>query len=209
MRCAFVLLVLFAAVPSGITPVHAQDAPSRAAPVPVDGHPLMALGASEWIFAGGPAFGVSIFHSDPGHRYVLSSLSWGRVLTRLRGPGALRGQFMWAVEAIPLFGQSAPEGTVGIGFTPIVWRWNFAPRRNVAPFAEIAGGLLWTGEPVPARTTTTNFTAHIAYGVRYFLRPGRAFVASYRFHHISNGNRLERNPGVNAHVAQVGFSLVR
>jgi hypothetical protein len=54
-----------------------------------------------------------------------------------------------------------------------------------------------------------NFTAHIAYGLRYFMRPHTAFVASYRFHHISNGNRLERNPGVNAHVIQLGVSLLR
>jgi hypothetical protein len=62
---------------------------------------------------------------------------------------------------------------------------------------------------VPARTTTANFTAHVAYGLRYFVRPHLAFVAGYRLHHISNGNRLERNPGINAHVLQAGVSLLR
>ena len=68
---------------------------------------------------------------------------------------------------------------------------------------------LWTKDPVPARTTTTNFTAHAGAGLRIFIRPHDAFIISYRLHHISNGNRLERNPGVNAHVLQFGWSYLR
>lgn len=171
--------------------------------------PLFAVGATEWMVTAGPAFGVVVFHSSPGHKYLLSSLSWGRVLSGPIGPGVLRGRFEWAVEAVPLFAQYGPNDTVGVGVTPLTWRWNFAPAERIAPFAELAGGLLWTRSPVPPQTTRGNFTAHVSYGVRYFFRPRHAFVASYGFHHISNGNRLERNPGVNAHVVQVGFSLMR
>ena len=188
---------------------------AQACAVPVDaGHEepaldvLFAVGAAEWMLTAGPGLGVSIFHSERGHRYLLPSISWGRVLSKPLGPAGLRGRFEWAVEVIPIFGQFSPVDTWGVGVTPLLWRWNFEPRGNIAPFAELAGGALWTSEPVPARTTTSNFTAHAAYGIRYFLRPRQAFVASYRFHHISNGNRLERNPGVNAHVLQFGFTLM-
>jgi hypothetical protein len=93
--------------------------------------------------------------------------------------------------------------------TPLTWRWNFDARGKIVPFAELAGGLLWTQDAVPTGTTSGNFTAHATYGMRYFYRPRYAFVAEYSFHHISNGNRIERNPGVNAHVVQLGFSMMR
>ena len=157
---------------------------------------------------GGPAIGVVLFHSQGGHKYLLPSISWGRILSGPVGPGVLRGRFEWAVEVIPVFTQFNPERTYGFGVTPLLWRWNFDSRGNIAPFAELAGGALWTRDPVPAQTTTANFTAHASYGIRYFFRPNQAFVVAYRLHHISNGNRLERNPGVNAHVLQVGFSVM-
>ena len=38
-------------------------------------------------------------------------------------------------------------------------------------------------------------------------RAGRhGLIASYRLHHISNGNRLRRNPGVNAHMLTLGWT---
>jgi hypothetical protein len=99
--------------------------------------------------------------------------------------------------------------TIGFGVSPLVWRWNFQPRGKLAPFAELAGGALWTRDPVPENTTTANFTAHVGYGVRYFVWPQTAIVVGYRFHHISNGNRLDENPGINAHVLQFGVSFAR
>jgi len=170
--------------------------------------PLFSVGASEWMATAGPGFGVVLFNSSSDHKYMLSTVSWGRVLSGPLGPGVLRGRFEWAIELVPLFRQYTPDETVGAGITPLTWRWNFESHGRVAPFAELAGGLLWTRDPVPTGTTTANFTAHLTYGIRYFFHPRQAFVAGYTFHHISNGNRLEKNPGVNAQVLQVGISLL-
>jgi hypothetical protein len=200
-----IVLLLGPAVVRGQQPAGPNTTPTTAGAVA----PLFNVGASEWMVMAGPGFGISLFHSDPGHDYVLPSISWGRVLSGPIGPAALRGRFEWAVEVVPLFTQFNPLATYGFGVTPLVWRWNFEPRGQLAPFAEVAAGALWTRDPIPSETTTANFTAHAAYGVRYFVGPHHAVVASYRFHHISNGNRLERNPGVNAHVLQVGLSLMR
>jgi hypothetical protein len=62
---------------------------------------------------------------------------------------------------------------------------------------------------VPVRTTSANFKAHAGAGVRVLMAPRQALVFSYRFDHISNGNRLERNPGVNAHAIHVGYSFLK
>lgn len=196
MRLATALAMILAA---GVATASAQDASP----------PAFDLGASEWMITAGPGFGVTVFRSAEGHRYFLQALSWGRMLSGPLGTGAFAGQFQWSIEVVPLFGQYDPDSTYGVGVTPLLWRWNFRPRGKVAPFAELAGGGLWTRAPVPPGTTAANFTAHVGYGLRYFFSPGTALVTSYRFHHISNGNRLERNPGVNAHVLQVGVSVVR
>jgi hypothetical protein len=184
-----------------LTPIatHAQ----QRSPVPV-----LDVGTTEWMVTAGPALSVTMFHSEAGYRYFLQSLSWGRVLTRSRGPGFLRGQFEWSVELVPLFGQYQPETTYGVGVSPVLWRWNFEPHGNIVPFTELAAGALWTRDPVPARTSTANFTGHVSFGIRYFFRPRASVVAGYRFHHISNGNRIEHNPGINAHMLQFGVSLL-
>ncbi len=206
-----VWLVLLAGRAPAQTPVDGSPAaaPPEAAEAASNLEPFFAIQSSEWMVTGGPAFGVVILHSARGHRYILQTGSWGRVLTGPHLSGVFRGRFEWAVEAAPLFGQYSPDNVYGLGFSPLVWRWNFEPRGRLAPYAELAGGGLWTTNPVPERTTTANFTAHAGYGVRYFLRPRQAIVFTYRLHHISNGNRLERNPGVNAHVFLVGFSYHR
>jgi hypothetical protein len=199
-----IMLVAFATFGEAQTSAGASDSGGAN-----DIEPLLAVGASEWMVTAGPAFGAVVAHSAPGHSYFRSSVSWGRVLSEPWGPGFLRGRFEWAVEVVPLFAQFSPNDTFGAGLTPVTWRWNFDPRGRVAPFLEVAGGMLWTGEPVPPETTVANFTAHASYGVRYFYRPGHAIVIGYLFHHISNGNRLEKNPGVNAHIINVGLSVMR
>ena len=208
MRRVFTLtlLLLLACAPFGEAQTSADDTNGAGA---LDVESLLVVGSSEWMVAAGPAFGAVVAHSAPGHKYFRSSVSWGRVLAEPWGPGVLRGRFEWAIEVVPLFAQFNPDETLGVGVTPVTWRWNFDPRGKVSPFLEVAGGLLWTGEPVPPQTTAANFTAHASYGIRYFYRSRQALVIAYLFDHISNGNRLERNPGVNAHTVQVGLSLMR
>jgi hypothetical protein len=175
----------------------------------IDSGTLLTKGVTEWMFTAGASRAVEVFHSDGGHRFGLQAISWGRVLTESHLPGPFRGRFAWAFEAVPVFGQYQPTRTYGVGLSPLVWRWNFQGRARIAPYAELAGGGLWTTEPVPDRTTTANFMAHAGGGVRVFVKPHQSFVVNYWFHHISNGNRLDRNPGVNSHVVQVGFSYAR
>ena len=169
----------------------------------------MALGATEWMATFGSAWGVVVFHSAGGHNYLMQTVSWGRVLSGPKFPGALRGRFEWAFEATPVYGQYHPVKTYGFGVSPLVWRWNFEPRGRYAPFGQLSGGALWTRDPVPERTTTANFTANAGAGLRILFKSDQAVVLMYRFDHISNGNRLDRNPGVNAHALHVGLSLLR
>src|SRR5688500_7975438 len=93
-------LALVIALVLGSSAVHGQQI-SRQDSTPAAESTLASLfdvGASEWMVTAGPGFGISLFHSEPGHIYLVPSISWGRVLSRPVGPAALRGRFEWAIE---------------------------------------------------------------------------------------------------------------
>ena len=161
----------------------------------------------EWMAGVGAAWSIDLLQSAGGRQYVPVSVSWGRDVMRDAGPGWLRGRLMWAVELMPMYWQRQPTTTLGVGVSPLVWRWRFVPRDRAAPFAELAFGGLLTADPVPEGTEAANFIAHGGFGVRWRPASQLSVVTAYRFQHISNGNQLTTNPGVNAHVLWVGVAL--
>jgi len=157
----------------------------------------------------GYGWSIDLLQSAGGRRYVATTVSWGRDLTRDVGPRWLHGRLMWAVEAMPLYAQHAPSSTAGVGLSPLVWRWRFVPRPRAAAFAELAFGGLLTNNAVPEGTERLNFLTHGAIGVRWRPAARWSLVTAYRFQHISNGNQLTTNPGVNAHVLWLGLARSR
>jgi hypothetical protein len=95
---------------------------------------------------------------------------------------------------------------VGAGALPIVWRWRFVPGRLLAPYVELGFGGVFTRAPVPEGTQSANFIGHGGFGLRWRPAARLALVTAYRFQHISNGNHLRVNPGVNAHMVWLGLS---
>jgi hypothetical protein len=150
-----------------------------------------------------------VLQSAGGQRYAMPAVAWGRVLTDLRGPRWMRGRFEWVVEVAPYFVEWREGRARGAGVTPLGWRWNLEARGHLAPYVEVGGGALWTTEAVPAGTTGTNFTTHAGAGLRVLGTGGHGVIVGYRLHHISNGNRVARNPGVNAHMLMIGWTAIR
>ena len=191
------------AVNCGPPYAFAQSAPADQPPA------TAAPGNSEWQISIGLARSVNLFQSTSGRSYAVQTIGWGRDLTPEWGPGALRGRFVWAVEAMPLFAQFSPNTIYGIGFAPVVWRWNFVPRPRWSWFAELSMGGMWSTQAIPEGTSRGNFTAHWGAGVRLGASRPHAWSLAYRFQHFSNGNQLGSNPGVNAHVVLAGWSYRR
>jgi hypothetical protein len=168
---------------------------------------------AEWQLAAGIARSVDLYQSTAGRAYAVQTIAFARDLTRDIKLIGIRGRFAWGVEATPLFAQFNPSAIYGIGFAPVVWRWNFPEQPRWSAFAELSMGGLWTSEAIPEDTSRGNFTAHWGGGVRLRRRamqvhpgPSDAIVIAYRFQHFSNGNQLGSNPGVNSHVVLVGWS---
>ena len=147
------------------------------------------------MIAAGVAQSVNLFESTSGRAYAVQTIGWARELTRELGLGPIRGRFAWGVEAMPMFAQFEPSTIYGVGFAPVVWRWNFPPQPRWSAFAELSMGGLWTTDPIPENTSRANFTAHWGGGVRLRPRGAHALLLAYRFQHFSNGNQLGSNPG--------------
>ena len=168
--------------------------------------PVATCSANEWTLAAGLARSVNLFESTSGRSYAVQTIGYSRELTRELAFGPVRGKFAWGIEATPVFAQFSPSTIYGVGIAPVVWRWNFPPRRAWSAFAELSMGGLWTSDEIPEQTSRVNFTAHWGAGVRRPWRGANALLLAYRFQHFSNGNQLSSNPGVNSHVLLAGWS---
>ena len=162
--------------------------------------------ATEWNVSAGIANSVNLFDSTAGRNYAVQTIGYGRELTGDLKFIGIPGRFAWGIELMPVFAQYQPSDIYGFGVAPVVWRWNFPPRRKWSAFAELSMGGLWTSDKLPEETSQINFSAHWGGGVRLFPRGKHALLIGYRFQHFSNGNQLGDNPGVNSHVFIAGWS---
>lgn len=113
----------------------------------------------------------------------------------------------------------------GVSVTPIILRWNFRGTRRLTPWAQAAGGLLWTNHKYPAYgsaklslaengpnadASVWNFTPQGGVGVHYFVTPRRSIDFGANAVHISSASLGDRNPGVNASVQfTIGYTWWR
>ena len=164
-------------------------------------------GTVEISVIGGVTLPVALFEARSDHQLAMASVVIGRVMAG--GPG--RGSLELLVDVTPFFQVRQPELVRGWSIAPLFVRWNFPAVGDGAAriFAEVSGSLLFTTEPVPARTTTFNFIDQAGFGVRIEEGPRRAWLVGYRFQHISNAGRVKPNPGANFNFVYLGLSFLR
>jgi lipid A 3-O-deacylase len=125
----------------------------------------------------------------------------GNVLTSNHGPGWLNGNFEWNAEVMPyLTVFQPPVDAHGFAFNPVILRWNFASNRRVASYAELTGGVLFTGNDVPFNTNNVNFLPGAGYGMHIFTAPRQAITWEARYLHVSNASLANHNSGINASI---------
>ena len=163
-------------------------------------------GTVEISVLGGTSLPISLFRAKAGHNLTMASFQIGWVVSG--GPNGSNLQLI--LDATPLFQVRQPNAVKGWSVSPLFVRWNFPPasEKGVRIFGEIAGGWLFTAQPVPVRTTTFNFVDQAGFGVRIEESEGRAWLMGYRFQHISNGGRVKPNPGANFNFVYLGISFI-
>src|ERR1700751_2798373 len=132
-------------------------------------------------------------------------LRYGWVLTNLHGPGFVRGNFEYAVDAVPLFLVFQPANTAyGVGINPLGLKWDFVPHGRLLPYAELGGGMLFTKHDVPTGTSSVNFTPAAAFGM-HILGSEINWNLELRYMHISNAGLSSPNPGINTLQVRLGL----
>ncbi len=190
MKPIYVLFLLFGLFLAGSTlPVHAQQGPEDG------GHELQL-----WSSGG---YGVKGIASHTGVWIVGARYGW--ILTDLHGPGFLRGQFEYAVDAVPVFMLFQPTNTAyGAAIDPFSLKWDFERHGRIVPYIDLSGGALFTNVQAPPGTSRVNFTTSGALGL-HFLTKKTAWSADLRFMHISNAGIAADNPGINTMQLRLGI----
>jgi len=93
------------------------------------------------------------------------------------------------------------------GGSPIGAQVNFLHSRRIQPFLTSGGGFLYFNRQMFG-ATQFNFTAQLGAGVQVFTSRHRSLDLGYMYHHISNANLGNINPGMDSHVVFVGLSFV-
>jgi lipid A 3-O-deacylase len=124
--------------------------------------------------------GFGVTEDRGGFKFFMAGIHAGKVLTATQGPGILRGNFEFAMEAFPFWQSYTPTslrqncvlvanplfpadqeascsvpfkigGTfTGASITPVILRWNLVGTHRLAPWLQGAGGLLWTNHKYPS-----------------------------------------------------------
>lgn len=123
----------------------------------------------------------------------------------------------YVAEVVPLTLIGDPHTRNGsrtyakaIGGSPIGAQLNFRPYRRVQPFVTSGGGFLYFERPMFGTAQQFNFNAQLGAGLQLFSSSHRtALNLGYKYHHISNANMDDRNPGLDSHMFFVGVSFFR
>jgi hypothetical protein len=163
--------------------------------------------SSEWqVWTGG---GHAINGGQSGTGVWNLGLRYGIVITSPHGPGFLRGQLEYALDAVPAWVIVQRTNTAyGVGLNPFAFKWILAAPRKVKPYFEIEGGTLFTNTKVPEGTAHVNFTSSGAFGA-HILGEKHNWTAEVRFMHISNAGISNPNPGINTIQVRIGWGMFR
>jgi hypothetical protein len=172
--------------------------------------PAEAMQGKPWdigIYVGG---GTSVPGGTKDTQVINAGFRVGKILTNEIGSGILRGNFEYAVEALPLYTVLQPgKNAVGVGITPLVLKWNFTAPKKVSPYIELSGSALFTNNDVPRFTSNVNFISGASLGVHLFTHTNRAVTLAARYQHISNAGLSTPNPGINTVQFTIGYNWFR
>lgn len=127
----------------------------------------------------------------------------------------------WTVDGVPLALISLDRGgepgntggpkdvVYGAGIAPIGLRLDYEGFGWWRPYFATNVGFLMFEERIPATGTKFNYTWDFGVGAQLFVADDQAITLGYDFKHISNAYSGEENPGFDANLFYVGWSIFR
>ena len=153
-------------------------------------------GQHRWYLQGG--LGTNLDGSDPG--------SFGLV-------GAGLSHFFANGQSLNLelnglgFIQEG-EDAVGLNLA-LLHRWDFIRRPDWSLYIDGGVGVIGTTSPVPSEGSSLAFTPQAGGGATIRLANDQRLMLGLRWHHISNGNLFEDNPGQDSIYGYLGINFPR
>ena len=102
---------------------------------------------------------------------------------------------------------SQPVQDTGGGNFNLLFRWHFMARETWSLFIDGGVGLLLTDDDVPHDATSYNFTPQAGTGLSFDAGDTNRAMIGVRWHHISNANLDNRNPGRDSLQVWAGLSM--
>jgi hypothetical protein len=102
------------------------------------------------------------------------------------------------------------EYVYGAGLNPVGLQMNFRRGKRIQPLWDFEGGFLYfTRQVLAADGSRFQFTVGTGPGVQFYITHRSALTVGYRYHHLSNANISNHNPGVDTNQLYFSFSLFR
>jgi len=89
----------------------------------------------------------------------------------------------------------------------LLFEWHFLRHESWSLFLDAGAGVLFTTDDVPAGGSKFNFTPQAGFGLTAELTEDVRLVAGVKWHHISNANVFDDNPGRDHVMVYTGLSL--
>ena len=94
--------------------------------------------------------------------------------------------------------------------SPVGFRYSMRTSRTLQPFLAATAGYMYSNRPIPAPDAGSfNFQFDFGAGVEVFRSKTRSVAVEARFHHLSNKNTANDNPGVDNVNYKVSYSFGR
>ena len=119
------------------------------------------------------------------------------------GGGRRGSTFGIMIELVPYFSVDQEPRATGAGVN-IMFRYMYAGE-HWRPMFTFGAGIVKTDELVPPGEVERNYTPQGGVGLQYMFSPSFGIDLEYRFHHLSNNNQTETNPGIDSQMALFGL----
>jgi opacity protein-like surface antigen len=95
-------------------------------------------------------------------------------------------------------------------FSPLGYKLSVFPHKRIQPFVTGLGGFVVAPRDIPVfNSAAFNFTFEFGAGMEIFQTHSRSCRLEYRYHHLSNADRGDVNPGIDSGVLKVTYSFGR
>lgn len=95
----------------------------------------------------------------------------------------------------------SPGNFTGYGISPLGFQYNWRRDRMVQPFLKSSTGFMYLDNPFPDdRGIKLNFVFEVGTGLEILLTDFSSLTLGYKYHHMSNGEIGQVNPGVDSNI---------